>query len=264
MIKASAATKKSGWVQASTKNTQLLEFLLVVLMLVALVLLVMYVMWMPVTLGAKGSDPVTVEAALEYRTGILTVLLTAFGAWIGAGAAYFFGSKNLQRATDAMVEVQGKGLQRLSNVHINDLPPSAVDWVAKPTTLLSELVAKLNDPDCWWFVVVDAEGKYDTVMHEEVVFRFVEDRWMKKEASDYDSLLASATVKDVVDWAKKRPDGVNKLWDIAIITTMEMSAQTADERMIGKGVHVAIITDANGTPTHAITEGDIKKALENC
>lgn len=262
MISASSATKKSGWILKS-KDTQLLEFLLVVLMLIALVALVIIVMWMPVKLEPNGAEAVSAQAVLDYRTGILTVLLTAFGAWIGAGAAYFFGSKNLQRATDAMVEVQAKGLQRLSNVHINDLPPAKVDWMAEPKMLLSVLLKKLNDPDRWWFVVVDAEGKYDTVMHEEVAFRFIEAK-LEDDASSYKALLATATVKDVVEWAKKQSKGRNKLWDIAIITTMEMSAQVADERMIGKGVHVAIITDANGVPTHAITEGDIKKALENC
>jgi hypothetical protein len=38
---------------------------------------------------------------IEYYKWALTTLMGAFGAWIGAGAAYFFGRENLKESSES-------------------------------------------------------------------------------------------------------------------------------------------------------------------
>ena len=60
------------------------EFFLVVIMLLTLVVLVGLVLWIPI--NPPRDDMVTkFTDLLDYRKSILAVIITAFGAWVGAG-----------------------------------------------------------------------------------------------------------------------------------------------------------------------------------
>jgi hypothetical protein len=43
----------------------------------------------------------TTAEVVASRKDLLAIILGAFGAWIGAGAAYFFGRENLRTATES-------------------------------------------------------------------------------------------------------------------------------------------------------------------
>ena len=81
------------------------EFLLVVVMLIALVLLVVGVLWIPVD-PPDCDTTTTFMDVLNYRKSILAVIVTAFGAWVGAGAAYFFGRENLREASASLLAMR--------------------------------------------------------------------------------------------------------------------------------------------------------------
>jgi hypothetical protein len=79
------------------------EFLLVVVMLFVLLLLVLLILWAPIP---NVSSDAEATMALDYRKNILTVIITAFGAWVGAGAAYYFGRENLREASQSLLPMR--------------------------------------------------------------------------------------------------------------------------------------------------------------
>ena len=70
-------------------------------MLIVLVVLVLILLLVPVDV-AQGAIP-TFDQMADYRMSLLTLIVTVFGAWVGAGAAYFFGRENLKEAADSML-----------------------------------------------------------------------------------------------------------------------------------------------------------------
>jgi hypothetical protein len=95
-----------------------LAFWLVVIMLGILLVLTAGLLWFPVehtTTDATGHKVTVIDKELlEYYKWSLSALLGAFGAWIGAGAAYFFGKENLRessRSTEAALKIQQEGLR---------------------------------------------------------------------------------------------------------------------------------------------------------
>jgi hypothetical protein len=95
-------------------RTQYLEFILVVVMLGILLVLVMSVLLIPTSWKDPPVLPKNANAeqvlkyqqeilayqksSYDYRKDVLSIILTAFGAWVGAGAAYFFGRESLRDA----------------------------------------------------------------------------------------------------------------------------------------------------------------------
>lgn len=85
-----------------------LEYYLAISMLIALVILVIIVLYVPLS----GND------TLEFRRTSLTLIVTAFSAWIGAGAAYFFGKENLRVATESLTSVITPPKERLAQTPV--------------------------------------------------------------------------------------------------------------------------------------------------
>lgn len=87
-----------------------MEFYLIVAFLAALVGLVILILWMPADF-ITGSYDATTEEIIGFKKDLLAIILTAFGAWIGAGAAYFFGRENLREAVAGMKAAQGRNTE---------------------------------------------------------------------------------------------------------------------------------------------------------
>ena len=75
--------------------------ILVAIMLIVLFFLVVAVLHMSVVPVATNQslNATQVTQILDFRKNILAIIITAFGAWIGAGAAYFFGRENQREAS---------------------------------------------------------------------------------------------------------------------------------------------------------------------
>jgi glycopeptide antibiotics resistance protein len=60
-----------------------------------------------------------------WRKDVLAIIITAFGAWVGAGAAYFFGRENLRVAADSLLAMRGlSGKELLRRTSIKQIPPT--------------------------------------------------------------------------------------------------------------------------------------------
>jgi hypothetical protein len=255
----SSAASKSRWAD------QWMEFVLVVVFLVLLFFLVLVVVNAPIPGPVTGENAIVGKDVLAYRSGLMSALFGTFGAWVGAGAAYFFGSKNLKQATDAIEKAQRTGMQRLSTIKLKEMDPKPQKLATKVglDDPLSKVGEVLDSPTEWWFCVVKQDGAMSTVMHEECYYRYcmeqmAEDKKMTRQVVD------TQPVSKLVEWAKKNDAWNWVLYSIYVPVTMDMTAAAANEAMIAKGVHVAIVLDAKKRPTHYLTGGEIKAALERC
>lgn len=235
-----------------------LEFWLVFSMLVALVVLVGAVLFWPIDIPGYPTPPdgkeTTLKDVLDYRAQILSIIITAFGAWVGAGAAYFFGRENLRVAADSLLAMRDiSPRERLRKTSIKQLPPASIDWTVKKTTPLDEVKAKLTqNPDRWFIPVVTDEGKLDTVLNEEAFWRF----WTQESLA---SPLASPTVADVLDFIKTN-EGLLRFRDRYVEVPLDTTVGAATEMMDNKHVFLAIVV-LDGKPTYFFTTSEVRKLL---
>jgi len=230
-----------------------LEFWLVVVMLIALVILVFAVLFWPI--NPFNPQPTGREAAfkdiLEYRTHILSVIVTAFGAWVGAGAAYFFGRENLRVAADSMLAMRETSpRERLRQTPIKQLPPTPIEWKVTGATTIDDVKQGLTEkPERWFIPVVKADGTLETVINEEGVWRYLVDG----------KPPAGATVEDLVKYIDGS-EALKRFTQIHIVVTMDMTVGAANDLMDSRHGYLAIVT-TEGKPTHFFTTAEVRKLL---
>jgi len=232
------------------------EFFLVIIMLVVLTVLVGLVLWAPLP---KADTTTTAMDLLDYRKGILSIIITAFGAWVGAGAAYFFGRENLREAASSMLAMREPSpRERLRRTPIREIPPRPLDWVVKISDELKAVVDKLKaETERWFIPIVDEDDKLVTVIHEEAIWRFMD---KESEAGTAYADILKKKVSDVVAYVKAT-SGLERLEKIYVPVTLDRSAGDAYEDMQNKGVLLAVVSDEKGKPTHFITTGDVRRVL---
>ena len=247
--------------EKETRSWKTPEFILVVVMLVVLVVLVNAVLFVPLTI-AEGDNTTKFTDLLDYRKDILAVIITAFGAWVGAGAAYFFGRENLREAASSMLKMREPSpKERLRRTLIREIPPRALDWVVKISDELKTVGDKLKDePKRWFIPIVKDDGTLVTVIHEEAIWRFMDKESEESEAGTPYTNIWKKKVSDVVAYIKATP-GLKRMKGIYVAVTLDMSAGDAHELMQNKGVSLAIVTDEKGKPTHFTHTGDMRRVL---
>lgn len=238
------------------------EFFLVVVMLIVLVVLVWGVLWIPITIPEEDETTTLVDL-LDYRKGILAVIVTAFGAWVGAGAAYFFGRENLREAASSLLAMREPSpKERLRQTPVREIPPRILDWIVKTSDGLEDVTAKLEaKPEYWFVTVVKDDGTLETVIEEEALWRFVKaqitsaENRVKKAEEAYDAVM-SKTVQDVLD-----EDELQRFKDCYVPATLDRSAGDIYDSMQDQGLLLAVISDESGKPTHFFTTADVRKVL---
>lgn len=244
------------------------EFWLVIGMLAALLLLILAILLPPMpkpdisVITPTGEQKLDVKFAdllaynnmlLENRKDILALILTAFGAWVGAGAAYFFGRENLRVAAEgllAMREVSPK--ERLRRTSIKQIPPTPLDWTVPITTAVDDVKAKLmTEPSRWFIPIVKADGTLETVINEEAVWRFLLNTDTPPVAGD--------TVEKLLAYIDSKPELI-RFKQIYVPVTMDATVGAANELMEGKQVFLAIV-ETDGKPTHFFTTAEVRKLL---
>lgn len=76
------------------------QFVILVAMLISLMVLIPLVLWIPIP--REAGDATTLKDILDFRATILTTLVTAFSAWIGAGAAYYFSAEQTKKIIEGL------------------------------------------------------------------------------------------------------------------------------------------------------------------
>ena len=244
---------------------QALEFSLVVVMLGVLGALVLLILLVKLDSPLpENLEPRLViehqKSLLEYRKDILSIILTAFGAWVGAGAAYFFGRENLREAANSMLQMRNLSpSERLRQILVRDIPPRKIppEWLATGSDNLNGLLEKLKkDPQNYWFIpILSSTGGLEDVLHKEAVWRYV----MELASSNQD--FKTETVSDLTTYIRSKEDLKKNFAGIYVEVKPETSVAEASDMMSKKGVFIGIVTDASGKPTEFIDTADIRRVL---
>ncbi|MCG2769688.1 MAG: hypothetical protein L6435_15120 [Anaerolineae bacterium] len=245
------------------------EFTLVVVMLGVLVILVLVVLGMPVAIPETDNTQITVQLTdiLRYRTSILTAIITAFGAWVGAGAAYFFGRENLREAANSMLAMrEPTPEERLRKTQVREIPPRLFSWMVSTTTKMKVITEKLTEKTHYWFIpIVDEKGVLETVIEEEAVWRLLQleiqkDENKGKSVEEVYQAFEDKTIAEVLKEIRENED-LSRFGGCHVTTTLTKSAADAYDSMQDKWVNLAIVVDKEDKPTHFFTTGDVREVL---
>jgi len=233
------------------------EFWIVIIMLVILAVLVVAVLIIPGPEAASAAD------LLDYRKSILAVIITAFGAWVGAGAAYYFGRENLREATRNMLAMRGLSPEELlRQTPVREVPPRIIDWVVKTSDTMDSVVNKLRSDMFRWFIPVvnDTDAKLATVIHEEAIWRFVAD---SQAAGTPAKVVGGKNVSDLLNFLEQQgsEELKKRFRDIFVSAKLEDDVAKVNEQMQKNDVKLAIIKDENDKPMYFITSGDVRRVL---
>jgi len=225
-------------------------FWLVVIMLVVLTILVI-VLWV-ITNNLSANDKF-----IEYSKWALSLLLGAFGAWIGAGAAYFFGKENLAESsasTEAALNIQLAALQGEAKPdRIKELALTAMnkEFMFYPSNTKQEVIAKLKLPQYtgyWWVPVFDQgkKGILEDVVHARVFW----------DTSFQDNDPISKITADI-----DKSQDLRVLHSTSFFVKVALDDEIADvtRDMNKSGAAVGVVTDETGKPTYCFT----KQVLQN-
>lgn len=243
--------------EPNEKGRPSLEFWLVVVMLGVLTLLVMVVLFTPATW--VGGEYVKTDI---WRKDVLSLIITAFGAWVGAGAAYFFGRENLRVAADSLLAMRDLSpKERLRKTSIKQIPPTPIDWTVKQSTKLSEVKDALaKNPERWFIPVVKDDGTLETVINEEAVWRYLIDKLPSATATDDEkNQYAEATVAELSKYIEET-ESLKRFNNIYVVSAMETNVGAANDLMDSRHVFLSIVA-SEGKPTHFFTTSEVRKLL---
>lgn len=255
-----------------------MEFFLVLFFLIALVTLVGVVLWMPADYitGSYDSEPAEI---IEFKKELLAILLTAFGAWIGAGAAYFFGRENFREAVKGIKEAQAQKSvdEILRGTKVRDLPLRAPKFVVGPDTRVGEVADRIwKNKNEWFFVIVDDGGKYIASIHEEVIWRLRADpgalisgaAWPSISDMGLGIVLWAAASDDLEHGAFEQRDltpedfaVIKEKFDIAEPFSLDADIRTVEAALNEQKKYIGVVVDSEKKPTGYFSTGDIRHIL---
>lgn len=246
------------------------EFWLVVGMLVSLLILILAILIpdIPKPVALPGQQLTFAQLIehnkmmLENRKDILSIIIAAFGAWVGAGAAYFFGRENLRVAANSLLAMRDLSpKERLRQTSIKQIPPTPIDWTVQRDTKVSEVKEALTQrPERWFVPVVKKDGTLETVINEEAVWRFWVDKTPPREATEEDrKKFADSKIGDLLKHIEDT-EALKRFHQIHVVVSMETNVGTANDLMDSRHVFLAIVT-SEGKPTHFFTTSEVRKLL---
>jgi len=237
-----------GWLNNRAKESWL-EFVLVRTMLFSLIFLVALLIIMPFLF--KYYLDVDHTEIIDYSKWVLTALLAAFGAWIGAGSAYFFGKENLiasNKSTQEALKLQidsSKVRSLVMDIHPMDLNPS---FQFNLDSDVEEVLKKLEENVDYWFVPIIENGRLKDTVHTEAFWRY---RQINKEGK----------VKDVIKYIEEE-DSLQqkrtKLHGFFVKVKMDDVVHEVAEKMNKNHATVGIVCDNEDKPTHCLSINDLR------
>lgn len=249
---------------------QVLEFALVVVMLGILTLLVGCILLTPrwdhlnqpaLPTTATVQEVVTYreqtlsyqEAEHEYRKDVLAVILAAFGAWVGAGAAYFFGRESLRDATSLLRDRDVSPKERLNRTKIGELPLKPLELVVKLSDPIQPIVDRLKADNKLWFVtVVNEQGQLLDVMHKEGIWRYVVDNIQG---------LASKSIDNVRTYLEANESLKRSSLGIYVPVKLDMTVGQAHDELTRKEVYLGMVVGADNRPMQYFDTADVRRFL---
>lgn len=246
--------------QNASKLSSKRSYRLVVIMLSLLTGLVVMAVLMPLVFIICSKDSQTLTAVskdlTDYAKWTIAVLLGAFGAWIGAGAAYFFGKENLaesSRSTEEAMKIQ-QGLFQRQPVfgRIKDMTLTAMNrnFIFDVGAKSEDITNKLKDTfRGYWFVpVVEKDtGILKDIIHAQAF-------WNPE--------LKGKSLEEMVAEMDKN-ENLKKLHGESFFTRVSPNDKISDvyDLMDKKDAEVAIVVDEKGKPSYCLTKTELRTFL---
>ena len=249
---AAPAPAPTGGAPASPATTGTLAFSLVVIMLTILLLLVAGLF-----LAATSSG--TNKDLLEFYKSALSLLVGAFGAWIGAGAAYFFGRENLaesSRSTEEALRIQRDSMRGATGpARVSDLALTAInmEFMFRPEATKREVVAGFNQHlDYWWLPVLDrdAKGTLQDIVHA----RLIMDPTFRDEET-LDQILSKVDTQPALQGSRALHGPA-----FFVRVALDDKVSAVAEALTKSGAVVGVVVDEKGKPTYCFTKQDLLNA----
>ncbi len=230
------------------------HLLLVIILVAALLITEGLIFGLVKTTDAKFSD-------------ILALTFGTFGAWIGAGAAYFFGRENLKSATESMIKISRSSRDILSNVIIKEMNPRKVKTIHITSTIAD--VIKWLKEDVWnfFFALVEEDEKLRCTVNEEAVYKYILDQLSLadnsgKTAAALEQEIHKKPITALIEYFQKSTDAKARgLVDAAVELSEDMTVSDASDAMEKSKKLWGIILNADKKPTGFITTNDIRRFL---
>ena len=100
-------------------------------------------------------------------------------------------------------------------------------------------------------LVEKSDGKLQTVINEEAVWRYLGDQM--QGGAKFEE-IAAKLLSDLVAWLALHPE-IQRLGNSYVALGIDQNAAEANDLMSMKNVMLGIMSDALGKPTHFITTG---------
>lgn len=244
------------------------EFQLVYYLIVAFIIFTAMVLTIPLIYLLAGPAGMTnsteyQKMVMDVQEGLFTVTVAAFSAWIGAGAAYFFGKENLRLATDKILEMRGlPPKEKLRRTSILSIAPKGIDWTVTADADLPKVYEKLrHDPSRWFIVVTNDDGTLDRVIDEEALFRFMTDAQDKAPKDTLEGKKVSDLIKYYAGLENTDADLFKKMMNSYVAVKDRVNVGFLEENMANSHVHLGIVVNERNEPKSYVTSGDIKRCL---
>lgn len=235
------------------------EFMLVCFLLLALLLVILMIFTL-----VTGTDATATQAS---RKDLLAIILGAFGAWIGAGAAYFFGRENLRAATDSMLKMRAVTPQeRLMQTALGNMKLDPMPKTFKIHDFVEAVVKWLkDDADRFFVVIVRDDETVDKAVEAEGVYRYLVDH-PNIDQTKVELEEVIKYIKEVAEDLEKKGEHekaqhLKNHVDCAIVLKDSESAWVANEMMMQRNVFVTVVVNEKGLPVGIITPTNIRSLI---
>ena len=235
------------------KHPFMSKHLILVLALLATLLITL----IPIFVVLSGTD-LKDTLALTFGT---------FGAWIGAGAAYFFGRENLREATNSLLKMSKRTPEEIlqattlremkprdipERFHLDDKVKKLADWFKK-------------NVENYFVLIVDKDEKYQSTINEEALYRFINHESETNADKPYDEIrnaFNDKNIQDIITFIKsQKKKELQTLIEYAIPLNEDIKASAANDMLENQDKKLAIVVDAENKPTGFITTSDIRRLL---
>lgn len=262
MIKTSEAkSQESGNDNEKRKdNGAPFEYKLVLHMLLSLSVLLILLVLLPLFAPLILKEPKDANDFIEYCKWLSPALLGAFGAWIGAGAAYFFGRENLRlsnESTQNALKTQQQMSMGKNLIKDINLTPLNKDFEFNLEATVEDVMTKLNENVDYWFVPVLEGQKMKDVIHTEALWRYINENPEKDQIKP-----GQAKLSEVIKYInEKQHTKADKLHGFFREVKMDDNVEMVLGTMNMSGASVGIVCDEQGKPTHCFSRKDLRSFL---
>ena len=246
--------KKSAAGKEPNRSSQW-SYHLVVIMLAILCGLVALLIFLPLVAVKISKDA---QNLTDYFKWTLSVLLGAFGAWIGAGAAYFFGKENLlesSSSTERAMKIQQESLRRTPIFErIKDMPLTAMNpnFIFEPDRAKKDITGKLGDFKGYWFVPVveKTTGILKDIIHERAFWN-----------PDFDN--PEMKLEEIISKMDEKPE-LKKLHGDLFYIKVSPNDKISDvyNQVRQTDVEVIIVVDEKGKASYCLSKADLRTFLK--